>query len=256
MLEPFAPHLFTTRAWRLGAPPAGGEQGDRSWTEVAAALGLEDHRLSRGRQVHGTAVLVAAESAGPSPDADIVVADSPGLGAAVQTADCLPILLGVASTGAVAAAHAGWRGLAANVPAVAVSALCRRCGRPPADVTAVVGPSIGPCCYEVGADVRQHFESAGLAAADLDRWFLAERPDSEHNPSLAGLPKVARADRFYLDMWQVARDQLQAAGVLADRIAVAGLCTASHPDRLCSYRRDGAGAGRLAAAIRCAPRRP
>jgi len=150
----------------------------------------------------------------------------------------------------VAAAHAGWRGLAAGVPRVTVEALEREFGSRPADLAVAAGPSIGACCYEVSADVRRHFEAAGFHGADLARWFHTRPQPTATNPSLPGLPPTPRAEHWYFDCWAAVRDGLAAAGVPRDQIFVAELCTASHPGALCSYRRDGAPAGRMAATIR------
>ena len=255
MLEPLAPHLFTTRGWQLGRFRPGTAEAVAGWHEVAAALGLEDEALARARQVHGVTVCVADGRSAAAPAADIVVADG-AFGAAIQTADCAPILIASSTGHVVVAAHAGWRGLAAGVPRVAVEALVERSGEDPAGFVAAVGPAIGPCCYEVGGDVREGFLAAGFAEDAIAPWFLAEARGTPDNPSLPGLPALARAGRWYFDVWRSARDALRAAGMREDRIDVAGICTASHPSTLCSYRRDGVGAGRLGAAIRPATDRP
>jgi hypothetical protein len=192
------------------------------------------------RQVHGAAVVVrragdAPRSAGESlPDADISISNDPSLAVAIQTADCVPLLIADRVTGAVAAAHAGWRGLAAGVPGVTVAALARELGSAPVDLIAAIGPSISAECYEVGQDVRSRFLAAGFSSDQLERWFL---------PGM-------RPGHWLFDGGRSARDQLEAAGVHAGSILTSGLCTATHPDLFCSYRRDGAGAGRIAAAIR------
>jgi YfiH family protein len=164
----------------------------------------------------------------------------------------VPLLVADRRTGAVAAAHAGWRGLAAGVPRVTVEALARECGGDAANFVAAVGPSIGACCYEVGADVREHFKAAQFLDADLVRWFHAHPQPTATNPSLASLPTPPRAAHWYFDSWTTVRDGLVAAGVPASQIFVAELCTASHPGALCSYRRDGAPAGRMVGIIRLA----
>jgi len=120
---------------------------------------------------------------------------------------------------------------------------------PPADLVAAIGPSISSCCYEVGADVRDMFASGGFPERDLDRWFFSGPRPSARNPSMSGL-RAPRLHHWFFDGWGAARHQLEAAGVPPDQIGVAELCSASHPDWLCSYRRDGKGAGRMAAAIR------
>jgi copper oxidase (laccase) domain-containing protein len=149
----------------------------------------------------------------------------------------------------VAAAHAGWRGLASGVPLATIAALVREFDCRPDDLIAAAGPSIGACCYEVGPEVRRRFEDAGWPESAMTRWFLPRPQPTVRNPSMPRLEAAARSDRWYFDSGRAARDQLETAGVTPDRIFLADLCTASHP-ALCSYRRDGVGAGRMAAAIR------
>jgi purine-nucleoside/S-methyl-5'-thioadenosine phosphorylase / adenosine deaminase len=250
-LEAFAPHLITSRTWTLGA---GRNRDDReAWAEVAAAMGVGADRLVRARQIHGVDVLIhrAGDTAGGTlPSADIIASNDPTMAIAIQTADCVPILIVDRRTGVVAAAHAGWRGLAAGVPRVAVDALVREFGSRPRDLIAAAGPSIGACCYEVGAEVRQRFEVAGWPDSTIDGWFFARAQPTDGNRSMAGLPSEPRPGHWYFDSGRAASDQLESAGVPRDQILVAELCTASHVHAFCSYRRDGADAGRMAAAIR------
>jgi YfiH family protein len=251
-LASHARHLFTTRPWALGSSE---QQLDEPgpWHEIADVMEVAPDRLVRMRQVHGAEAIEALPGA-PLQSADIVVSDNADLALAVQAADCMALLIVDVQTGAAAAAHAGWRGFAAHVPERAVEAMGRTFGSRPEALMIAAGPSIGACCYEVGDDVRDTFQRAGFSAA-LDRWFLKTRPVSHRNPSLPDLPPSARAGRWYFDGWRSMRDQLLECGVLADRVFLPELCTASHADLLCSYRRDGAPAGRLAAVIRPA-RRP
>jgi YfiH family protein len=251
-LQPFAHHLITTRAWRLGTPSTTAE--DDAWMDIQAALPV---RLIRARQVHGTGVLVHRTGAPISDQpatADIIVSNDPGVALAIQAADCVPILIADRVSGAVAAAHAGWRGLVAGVPRAALGALAQEFGSRPADLVAVAGPSIRACCYEVGAEVRQRFEDAGWPESMIARWFFARPQPTDRNPSMPGLPEAPRSGHWYFDSGLAARDQLEAAGLPAARISVAELCTASHPDALCSYRRDGTNAGRIAGVIRAVVR--
>lgn len=237
-LEPLADHLFTTREWALGSQP---ESSDEDWDPVAVSLGVDPAHLVRLRQVHGAAIVIrrAGEgaAAGARPEADIVVSNDPALALAIQTADCVPLLLADAASGAIAAAHAGWRGLAARVPAVTVAALAREFGSAPEQLVAAVGPSISAERYEVGTDVRARFEAGGFAPEQIAHWFLPG----------------ARPGHWLFDGWGAAFDQLLAAGLTLANIHVASLCTATSPDLFCSYRRDGTGAGRIAAAIRMRP---
>jgi YfiH family protein len=249
-----AAHLFTTRSWPLGAP-LGGDEGDGRWRDVAEALACDLQHLVQVRQVHGAGVAVVSEPSSTQEDADILLSDNPALALAVRAADCIPLLLADARTGAVAAAHAGWRGLVARVPEAAVRALARAFGSRPRDLIAAVGPSIGSCCYEVGADVQGSFARAGFGDRERARWFSTTPAPTSRNLSMPGFGG-AKPGHWFLDTWSAARDQLTDAGLAPERIFIAELCTASHPTTFCSYRRDGSPAGRLAGAIRRGPPRP
>jgi len=239
-LAPIAPHLFTTRQWALGSPTLQPAALRAAWRELAESLDRDDAHLARLHQVHGADVVVRKKGEEPGgdelPRADVIVSTDPAIAIAVQTADCTPILLADRATGTVAAAHAGWRGLAARVPSVAVRALIQQSGRGAEHVIAAVGPAISSARYEVGEEVRNRFIEAGFDPSQLERWF----------------PRATRPRHWLFDGWESARAQLQAAGVPAHQIHVARMCTASFPDWFCSYRRDGTQAGRMAAAIRSA----
>jgi len=203
--------------------------------------------------VHGNH---AVRSAAPIPatlqEADIAITDDPAIGVAVQAADCVPLLLVDRGSGAVAAAHAGWRGMAARVPRSVVAAMHAAFSTRAEDVIAALGPSIGACCYEVGSDVYDSFVANGFSAPDLERWFHRQPQPSADNRSMPLPPR--RSDRWFFDGWASVVSQLEAEGVPRAQIFHAGLCTASHPDLLPSYRREGRAAGRIAGAI--TPRRP
>ena len=243
-LATVARHAFTTRTWRLGQR---GTLPEDAWAEVADAVGVDDAHLLRLTQVHGADVALAGQREDDAPPrADIAIATAGEWAVAVQSADCVPILLASRTTGAVAAAHAGWRGLVQRVPARAVEALCALAHTTPDDLVVAIGPSVGACCYEVGPDVRDAFRAAGH---DADRWLLAERPTVASNPSYAACRAVARDGHAWFDGWRCVVEQLVDAGVPPSHVHLSQLCTASHADWLCSYRRDGVGAGRLAAVI-------
>ena len=248
-LAAVADHVFTTRAWRLGSSTSATRE--HGWAEVAASLRVERRGLARVHQVHGATVIVprpGVDTAGC--DADILVTDDADFAVAVQAADCVPLLVADRRTGVVAAAHAGWRGLAARVPQATVRALMQRFDSRLADLVAAIGPSIGACCYEVGADVRDAFVGGAFSAHELTRWFYSDPQPTATNPSLPTLSKLRRSDHWFFDAWAAARQQLESIGMMPEAVHVAALCTASHPDLLCSYRRDGKAAGRMAAAIR------
>jgi len=182
--------------------------------------------LVRVRQVHGRDVVrVNAATGSLAGDADALVCDVPGLPIGVVTADCLPVLM-AAPSGAVAAAHAGWRGLAAGVLAAAVDAL--RSIAPDADrAIAVIGPHVDASCYEVDEPVVR---------------ALAARFGDAANAAL----RETRAGHGEIDLARLARLDLEAAGLSSDRIAaIPDACTACDPERFYSFRRDGPRAGRL-----------
>jgi YfiH family protein len=237
-LEVIAPHLFTTRQLALST------QDD--WRRVADAVGAAT--IQTLTQVHGRQVAVIRKGQGVSdegrgkPEADVLVSDDSTVAVAVRAADCVPILIGDPRTGAVAAVHAGWRGTAAGAATAAVEAMAREFGARPADLAAAIGPSIGPCCYEVGTELVDAFAAAGHARHLIDRWFVAPPPRRGEYET----PKLR------LDTWAANRDQLVSAGLSEENVHLCGLCTASHPDIFPSYRVEKEKAGRMAAVIRAA----
>lgn len=177
----------------------------------------------RPRQVHGdVAVLAPRRSWDAAPEADAIVSLRPGPPVGVVTADCVPIL--VAAGEAVAAVHAGWRGLARGVIGRALELLGRHCGG--ARPIAVIGPHIGRCCYEVDAPV---IDALGLR-------FVADLEDAL-TPSRAG--------HHRLDLGMLVRRELERAGLDASGIGRVGGCTFCDAEHFHSYRRDGPRAGRL-----------
>ena len=253
-LELFARHFFTTREWRLGDRTTDSADG---WKDVAMAAGVDVEHLGRLHQVHCAGVMTYKKgrpvSSDVLPDADIALVDDPFVAIAVQTADCLPILMVDRGTGASAAAHAGWRGLAAQVPQVAVERIHQDFGSRVDDLVVAIGPAVGACCYEVGEDVRARFSQAGFSSAQIDRWFRREPATLVNNPPMRMLPPARRPNHWFFDGWSCVREQLESAGVPGDQIFNADLCTASHEAVFCSYRRDGAIAGRMAGVIRPRP---
>jgi YfiH family protein len=199
---------------------------------LAGALGLPPDHVTRVRQVHGCGIAIVRSGGGwPStpPEADVLISVDTGRGVAVQVADCVPILLADRQHRAVSAIHAGWRGTAANVAGRAVAAL-DELGVPAADLVAAIGPSIGPCCYQVDARVRDAFLSGNPQA---DEWFDDDGPG-----------------KWKLDLRRANAAALVAAGMADTAVDVAAVCTADHLDTCFSYRREGAGTGRMVAAIR------
>jgi YfiH family protein len=208
------------------------ESVDRDYARLAGAIRIAPDRIVRVRQVHGREVCATPRGAPvPAPgttDADAVVVTSPGVVASVRIADCVPVLIADRGHRVVAAVHAGWRGTAAGVSAAAVRAIRER-GVPTEDLVALIGPSIGPCCYQVDGRVFDSFAAAWPGAGS---WFVDDGPG-----------------RWRLDLWRANQDQLVAEGVPTAAIESAGLCTVHHPDDWFSHRRDGERAGRMVAAV-------
>ena len=238
-LDAVARHLFSTRELQLSSAEA--------WGRMSEALGVGE--VVTLRQVHGRDVIAVRRESGPTPaecPGDVLVSDDPNVAVAVRAADCVPLLMADARRGAVAAVHAGWRGTAAGAAVAAVDALAREYGTTPADLIVAIGPSIGPCCYEVGSELVDAFAAAGHQRYLIDRWFLTpSSPQSRVRPVLGGRERP----RLRLDVAGANRDQLVLAGVPDSQICVAGLCTAMHLDVLTSYRAEREKAGRLVGVI-------
>ena len=202
----------------LGRPACAGADAWEPVVARAAGLALP---VRTARQVHGARVVDAAACVA-RPEADAVVVGEAGVLVGVVTADCVPALLVAPRRRVAAAVHAGWRGAAAGVLDAAVAELGARFGIEPGELRACLGPSVGPCCYQVDAPVRDAFASRpGDPARDAFR------------PDVPG--------RWRLDVRAAARALLAAAGV-AD-VHDIGPCTACDAG-FCSVRRDGPGAGR------------
>lgn len=180
-------------------------------------------------QVHGADVVDAVKVGPDRPvcTGDASIATVPGVVCAILTADCLPVLFADLDGKVVGAAHAGWRGLAGGVLGATVSAM-RAAGA--GDITAWMGPAIGPDAFEVGQDV-------------VDA-FVATIPGEATGACFRDYPD--RPGKYLADMFTLARRMLARDGV--ERVHGGGLCTASAPERFYSYRRDGV-TGRQASLI-------
>jgi purine-nucleoside/S-methyl-5'-thioadenosine phosphorylase / adenosine deaminase len=195
---------------------------DTNLDRVADAVGTRREDLFAAYQVHGREVTLVSEDTAPRPRCDVLITRSPAKTLMLRFADCAPVLLAEPRQRVVALAHAGWRGTAARAAGAAVEALADGFGSRPSDIVAGVGPAIGPCCYEVGADVLSAFE---------DRAWLFSGGK--------------------LDLWEANRQALIEAGVPPENIEVAGICTRCQSKRFFSHRANGGQpAGRFAALIR------
>jgi len=220
-------HAVTPKGpWLL---PAGlDEEQARKARALAHRLGLADAAWLR--QVHGGEVL-RAEISGCRGEADVLVCSRPGLGILVRGADC-PLILAAAEGPrgrAVGAAHASWRGTVAGAARNMAAALLDLSGAEPAALRAAIAPSAGPCCYEVGEEVRG--AALGALGPKAATWF----------PTVSG--------RLHFDLWAANRAQLEAMGVPTERVESSGECTICGNRSWPSWRAEGAAAGRIAAII-------
>jgi len=225
-LETVARHIFTTRDVSFRGP---GEREE--YARLGGIFAVEPSAVVTVSQVHGRSTLIVrpGEPIPQHPEADAIVSLDRDRVIAVRVADCVPVLMADRERRVVAAVHAGWRGTCVGVVPAAIEAIAEA-GVPASDLFVALGPSIGPCCYQVDDRVRLAFLAM---TPDAVAWFTEDGPG-----------------RWRLDLWQANRDQLEDAGVPATRIFNARLCTADNLDRCYSYRKEGAGTGRMVAANR------
>jgi len=200
----------------------------------AGALGARPVWL---RQVHGVNVLRLDETSADAPDepADAAWTSARGVACTVQAADCLPVLFAARDGSAVAAAHAGWRGLAAGVLESTLLALQQGAGVHTIDVQVWLGPCIGPRQFEVGADVLHGF--------GVQPPLPADRQD---HPLFKPCTRRDGSPGWLANLQELAELRLRAAGV--QHLSRLALCTVEDPSAFFSFRRDGV-TGRLAAAV-------
>lgn len=250
--------------WHFTDRLGGASEGPFRWLNLSAGVGDDPERVAANRlavaarmgeggeppqvyvarQVHGNRVLVV-NGAGDAPrgpggwrlagTGDALLTTEPRTAVAVLVADCAPVLLADRFGRAVAAVHAGWRGLAGGVVGAAVEAVCRAAGARPGDIQAWVGPCARSCCYEVGSEVAEAV-SRGVGPA---------RPEQ----GLAGYLEPAGAGRFRLDVAEACRQALVACGLPPQSCRIDGRCTVCSPQWFFSYRRDGPRSGRMAGII-------
>jgi YfiH family protein len=191
---------------------------------LARALRIDPSSLSSALQVHGDRVVEVTEPfADRSIEADGLMTDRRSVFLAAGSADCVPVLLFDPRRPAVAAVHTGWKGLTLGTVRKAVERMREAYGSAPGEIRSGVGPSAGPCCYEVREDVARLFPGEFLR-------------------NLAG-------GRIHLDLWAATRAQLMEAGLAPGHVDTAELCTVCRSEDFFSYRRDGPETGGMLAVI-------
>lgn len=229
-------HGFSTRAGGVSPAPYDSLNLGARWFDVPANVAENRRRLLRAaglggplfvaRQVHGATVVQVR--AGDDPDAvarveaDALCTNDPGVALGVFVADCIPAIVVDPRTGAVAAAHAGWRGTVAGVLPAVVRTLAADFGARPGDLRIALGPAIGPCCFEVGAEV-----------VDAVRTALGGTGEAVVAPSPGGV-----AGKWHVDLKAANVVLLERAGVPREAIDAGPECTRHDGARFYSYRRD------------------
>ena len=242
-------HGVSTRLGGLSTPPyatlnlglKSGDDPDKVLLNrdlFCQAVGVDYARAVTGQQVHGDHIhLVLEDDAGRGtrshaaavPASDALITNRRGLPLILFYADCVPVLIFDPVRRAIGLSHAGWKGTVARIAAKTVLAMGEHFGTSPADCFVGIGPSIGPCCYEVDAPVVE-----ALQASFEGTWRDLVVPS---------------ADKWHLDLWHANRDQLEEIGVPRAHIDISGVCTAENTALFYSHRAERGNTGRHGAVI-------
>jgi len=264
---PWLVHGFSTRSG--GASKAYGKNSlNLGFTKEDTRSAVEKNRaifeksiaatnwpMATLKQVHGDVIyrVGSPEDCANPCTGDGLITNVPGILLAIQTADCLPVLLVDPRKRAVGAFHAGWRGTFKRIVEKGVGAMQQHFGSDPKKILAAIGPGIHACCYEVGRDLRTQFEAQFSYAKELFIEVSNYDPVREKYPMLF---LTARAPghsdlgpQIHLDLVEANRRQLLDAGLLAKNISASDLCTSCRTDILFSYRKERGRTGRMMGAI-------
>ncbi len=207
------------------------ENVKKNYKAVAEDLKIPYAAIVTARQTHSVNIrIVTEEDMGKGVSRDNDITDTDGLitncaniPLVVFYADCVPILMCDSKVGVVAAVHSGWRGTASGIVKNAVEIMRDRFGSDPGNIKAAIGPSIGPCCFEVGEEVAEHFDKE--------------------------LVHPLGNEKYTVDLWEANRQMLMQSGVTSGNIDVFEMCTMCNCDTLYSYRSHGEKTGRMGAFI-------
>lgn len=246
------PHCFTSRLGGvsrgyLDSLNIGTSRGDdpenvlENYRRLGGALGFDIQNLVLSRQTHSNIVRPVTEKdrgaglfAPALPECDALVTATPGLTLAIFTADCTPILFWDSVTGAVGAAHAGWRGTASSIAARVVQTMEREYGSRPENIRAAIGPNIAQCHFETDSDVPLAMVSA--LGPEVEEWI------------------VPKGEKYFLDLKAINRLVLNRAGV--KDVELSDECTVCHSDRFWSHRVTKGHRGSQGAIILCRRENP
>lgn len=253
---------YGTRSLNLGYTQEDArEHVQENRKRLLVAVGAVTHKktwpLVVNRQVHSDIVHVVHTPPNELLVGDGLITNLPGVAIAVQTADCIPVLVVDTANQVVAAFHAGWRGTVRRIVEKGLGVMRREFGSQLKDVYAAIGPGIQQCCYEVGDEVRQEFESQFPWADDLFRQVKSSDAVRERYPLLF---MNARApghgddcSKLHLDLREANRRQLVAAGVPSSQVTALEDCTACDTRRFFSHRAEKGKTGRMMAVIGIVP---
>jgi len=247
-------HAYGDKALNLGFTKHDSKAAvERNRTAFLRALGARAGKaawpLITLRQIHSDVIHVVNSPPKATLVGDGLITATAGLLLAIQTADCLPVILVDPRKRAVGVFHAGWRGTVQRIVEKGVGEMRRHFGSNPRHLMAAIGPGIHGCCYEVGEEVREKFQSQFAYAGKLFREVEEVDPVREKYPMLfltarapghSVLPK-----KIFLDLVEANRQQLLCVGVPARSIEASPLCTNCRKDLLFSYRAESGKTGRM-----------
>lgn len=213
-LQPFGMNL----SFNVADDPSSVEENRKRFL---AFFGGSPERLATAGQVHGN-VVQTVSAAGHVTECDGLVTDVPGIFLGISVADCVPVLMVDTERRVIAAVHAGWRGTSLKIVQEAVEMMKKKFAADPANITAFIGPAASVCCYAVGEEVANAFDSSVVSA---------------------------REGKLFVDLKSANQRLLLSSGVPADRIEVSPHCTISDPHLFHSFRRDKEKSGRMLAVI-------
>jgi len=227
-IDPSETETMFDLAWSLGEAP---ETVRRRISAVTAALEVDPDSVCCAHQVHGTSVycIDAVPPAVPGApcrvcgDYDALITNRPGITLVIRVADCVPILLYDPVCNVVSVVHAGWKGTLADIAGATVARMCTHYGCRVRDILAGIGPSIGPCCFEVGSDVAEQFRSSSFGGSCVRTGQAGARID---------LPEANRV-------------ALLRSGLLQHNVETSGYCTACSLDIFFSHRGEKGKTGRF-----------
>jgi YfiH family protein len=255
---------YSGRTLNLGLTPADTKENvARNRRLSLEALGATNEHsgdlwpLVQMKQIHSAMIHPVGAPPHELLAGDGTITATPGLLLAIKTADCVPVLVADVKRRVVGAFHAGWRGTVARIVEKGVGEMRRQFGSVPVDLRAAIGPSIRRCCYQVGSEVRAEFDSQFPYSRDLFEEVFDANAIHVRYPLLfltARAPGHSElGPELHLDLVEANRRQLEAAGLSAEHISIAGGCTACDTNRFFSHRAEFGKTGRMMAAVGIRP---